>query len=139
MRNVTQEMIKDYRIDKLGYDFMGYEIKNKKFLSFHHLIVPRRNCKKEGLGEGYYKWNGAILVQYSSHEYLHLIEQKDYEIFLRITSEMIDQNLKGKLDLENLKQIRDLLLYFEKEHLHDSSKKGKRLIKSEYLNERITL
>ena len=139
MKTITQEMIKEYKLNKLGYDFMGYEIKNNRFLSFHHLIVPRRNCKKEGLGEGYYKWNGAILVQYTSHEYLHVIEQKDYELFLRITSEMIDQNLKGRLDIENLKQIRELLLYFEKEHLYDTTKKGKRLIKREYLNERITL
>ena len=47
MREITREMIKEYRLMKLGYDFMGYEIKNKQDLSFHHLIVPRRNCKNE--------------------------------------------------------------------------------------------
>lgn len=55
MREITREMIKEYRLMKLGYDFMGYEIKNKQDLSFHHLIVPRRNCKALGLGEGYLK------------------------------------------------------------------------------------
>ena len=27
MREITREMIKEYRLMKLGYDFMGYEIK----------------------------------------------------------------------------------------------------------------
>ena len=71
MREITREMIKEYRLMKLGYDFMGYEIKNKQDLSFHHLIVPRRNCKALGLGEGYLKRNGSILNQNTSHDYLH--------------------------------------------------------------------
>jgi hypothetical protein len=70
---------------------------------------------------------------------LHIIQQVDDEIFMRITSEMIDENFKGKLDIDNLKKIRDLLLYFEKEHLDDKNKKGKRLIKYPYISERIKL
>ena len=52
---------------------------------------------------------------------------------------MIDENIKGKIDIENLKHIRDLLLYFEKEYKDDTTKKGKRLIKWEYINRRIDL
>ena len=63
MREITQEMIKTFKINKLGYDFMGYTFKRKGDLSFHHLIIPHRECKKEGLGEGYLFWNGAILTQ----------------------------------------------------------------------------
>lgn len=136
MKLVTKEMIKEYKIKQ--FDFMGYDIKHKQDLSFHHLIVAHRNCKKVGLGEGYYKWNGAILVQNTSHNYLNLIERIDPEIFYYITSEMIDENVKGKLDLENLYAIRDLLLYFEREHDHRTDKHGKLLIKREYVNNRFS-
>ena len=136
MREITREMIKEYRLMKLGYDFMGYEIKNKQDLSFHHLIVPRRNCKAMGLGEGYLEWNGAILNQNTSHDYLHLIEAKDYDMFLAITSELIDENVKGHLDIDNLRRIHDILECFEREHSNDRGKKGKVLIKQEYMRRR---
>ena len=133
MREITKQMIEYYKIMKLGYDFMGYPSLKKNTLSFHHTIVPRRNCKSMGLGEGYLWWNGAILNQSTSHEYLHLIEAKDYDMFLVITSEMIDQNIKGYLDRENLLRIRDILEQFEREHCSDRSKKGNLLIKDSYL------
>lgn len=136
MREITREMIKEYRLMKLGYDFMGYDITNKNNLSFHHLIVPHRNCKAMGLGEGYLEWNGTILNQNTSHDYLHLIEAKDYDMFLAITSELIDENVKGHLDIDNLRRIHDILECFEKEHYNDRSKKGKVLIKQEYVRRR---
>lgn len=132
MREITKLMINKFRIMKLGYDFMGYKVDKKSSLSFHHLIVPRRLCSQNGLGEGYLFWNGAILRQDTSHDYLHLIEAKDYEIFFAITSEMIDQNIKGYLDIDNLRRINDLLKIFEKEHCYDRGKKGKLLIKDSY-------
>lgn len=136
MREVTKNMIKDFRIMKLGIDFMGYKVDRKESLSFHHLIVPHRHCKQYGLGEGYLYWNGAILVQKTSHEYLHLIEQKNIEIFSFITSEMIDMNVLGRLDERNLKNIDDVLTLFEREHCSDRGKKGKYLIKEEYIRGR---
>lgn len=136
MREITREMIKEYRLMKLGYDFMGYEIIDKQDLSFHHLIVPRRNCKALGLGNGYLKWNGSILNQNTSHDYLHLIEAKDLDMFVAITIEMIDQNIKGYLDIENLKRIRDVLECFEREHLSDRGKNGRLLIKDDYVGRR---
>ena len=136
MREITKLMIKEYKLMKLGYDFMGYDIANKNNLSFHHLIVPHRNCKAMCLGEGYLKWNGAILNQNTSHDYLHLIEAKDYDMFLAITSELIDENVKGHLDIDNLRRIHDILKCFEREHSNDRSKKGKVLIKQEYMRRR---
>ena len=132
-------MIKDYQIKKLGYDFMGYGFNNPSELSFHHLIVAHKNCRELGLGDGYLKWNGAILKQKTSHNYLHIIERLDPEIFWLITSEMIDENVKGKIDIDNLKKIRDLLLYFEKEHKTEEDGKGKKLIKREFVTARIPL
>nr|DAN14410.1 MAG TPA: hypothetical protein [Bacteriophage sp.] len=83
--------------------------------------------------------NGAILRQNTSHDYLHRINLVDPEIFYLITSELIDENIKRRVDIENLKKIRDLLLYFEREHDHDYTKKGHLLIRREYVKERIKL
>lgn len=139
MKTVTKEMIRLYNLKKLGYDFMGYNIHNIEKLSFHHLVVPKRNCKAQGLGNGYYKWNGAILVQETSHDYLHIIERIDRDMFLEITKIMIEQNKNEKLDIESLKRIRAILLAFEHEHKYESSHKGKRLIKQQYIKDRIIL
>ena len=139
MKNITKEMIKQYRIKKLGYDFMGYTFNRTEDLSFHHLIVPKRDCRDRGLGDGYLYWNGAILNQETSHDYLHTIERVDRKLFLLITQEMIEQNEKGYLDLENLRRIRKILLYFEDEHKNDRNKQGKLLIKRQYIDKRIKL
>ena len=137
MREITKEMIKLYNIKKLGYDFMGYTFRNINELSFHHLIVPHRDCKREGLGEGYLLWNGAILKQDTSHEYLHTIERIDREVFLQITKEMVDENNKRKIDIENLKRVRELLLYFEEKYKDIENKQGKKLIKQKNITQRI--
>lgn len=139
MKEITKIMINDFKIMKLGYDFLGYNVNRKQDLSYHHLIIPRRHCKEAGLGEGYLYWNGAILRQNTSHDYLHIIEKIDPDIFYELTSEMIDENIKGRLDIDNLKRIHDLLLYFEREHDHDTSKKGKLLIKREFVTGRVPL
>ena len=139
MKEITKIMVNDFKIMKLGMDFMGYHVNRKQDLSFHHLIIPRRHCKEAGLGEGYLYWNGAILRQNTSHDYLHTIEKIDPDIFYELTSEMIDENIKGRLDIDNLKRIHDLLLYFEREHDHDTSKKGKLLIKREFVTGRVNL
>lgn len=125
MKTITRLMIREFKIDDLGYDFMGYSI-NKKNASYHHLIVPRRLHGPMSIE------NGAILNGFTSHPYLHAIERTDPEIFNLITSEMIDENIKRKLDIENLKRIHDLLLFFEREHCSDYTRSGKSLIKEEY-------
>lgn len=133
MKQVTKQMIRDYQIKKVGFDFMGYSLQKNDIYTFHHLIVPHRKCKEQGLGEGYFVWNGAILCGKTSHPYLHLIEAKDYEMFLAISSEMIDENIKGYLDIQNIRYIDDCLKSFEREHCSDRGNKGKLLIKEEYL------
>ncbi|MDV3426734.1 MAG: hypothetical protein LIR50_06030 [Bacillota bacterium] len=132
MREVTKLMIKKYALLKLKYDFMGYTFERPNQLSFHHLIVPHRECKAKGLGEGYLEWNGALLRQNTAHEYLHTIEKYDYDMFTAITSEMVDENLKGYLDYKNLKAIDDILNQFEREYIGKYSKKGYPIIREEY-------
>ena len=133
MKEITRLMVKEFNLKKLGCDFMGFRLNRGDIYTYHHLIVPHRHCKEMGLGDGYTRQNGAILFT-TSHEYLHLIESKDEEIFNLITSEMIDENIKGYLDIYNLIKINDLLNCFEREHEYDRSKKGKILIKREYYN-----
>ena len=74
MKEITMNMINTYKLETLGYDFMGYTFNKTRELSFHHLIIPRKNSKKEGIGDGYVWWNGAILVRDTAHDYLHKIE-----------------------------------------------------------------
>lgn len=126
MKHVTKKMINEFKIQELGYDFMGYHLNKGDIYTFHHLIVPNRH------GGPYARWNGSILCGQSSHPYLHLIEAKDYDMFCAISSEMIDQNIKGYLDSNNIRYIHDILSQFEREHCSDRSKKGKLLIKEEY-------
>ena len=132
MREVTSMMIKKYALNKLKYDFMGYHFQNSRQLSFHHLIIAHRNCKQAGLGEGYVEWNGAILRQDTAHDYLHTIERYDMDMFNAITSEMIDENIKGFLDIENIMYIDDILRNFEREYCGTRNKKGNLIIKPEY-------
>lgn len=125
MKEVTKLMINEFKIKQLGYDFMGYSLQRGDIYTFHHLIIPNRN------GGPYARWNGAVLFS-TPHQYLHLIEAKDYDMFSYLTSEMIDMNIKGFLDSSNLRKIDDILTLFEREHCSARSKKGKLLIKEEY-------
>lgn len=133
MNTVVREMVKTYRIKKLKYDFAGYFFTNTKELSFHHLIVPNR------LSGEYKPYNGAILKQNTSHDYIHLIEKTDEEIYKLITDELVKENINGNINIENLKRIRCLLLYFEKTYSGITDKNGKPLIKEKYISERINL
>lgn len=126
MKEITRLMINEYKIKQLGYDFMGYCLQKKDIYTFHHLIIPNR---KGGKME---KWNGAILCGQTSHPYLHLIECKEPDMFYFITSEMIDMNIKGYLDIDNLRRIHNLLDTFEREYSGKRTSKGKILIKEEY-------
>lgn len=130
-------MYKKYALDKLKMDFAGYFIKNPSQISFHHLIVSHKECKNRGLGEGYWEWNGALLVQHTSHDYLHQIQNYDEDRFLDITSEMIDENIKGYLDMDNIRVIDDIMESFEREYCNTTTKKGYPIIKPEYVRERV--
>lgn len=126
MREVTKLMINEFKIKQLCYDFMGYSLQKGDIYTFHHLIIPNRH------GGPYARWNGAILCGRTSHPYLHLIEAKDYDMFCYLTSEMIDENVKGYLDIKNLRNIDDALTQFEREYSGARTRKGKVLIKEEY-------
>lgn len=125
MKEVTKLMINEFKLRELGYDFMGYHLQKGDIYTFHHLIIPNRE------GGPYARWNGAILFN-TPHQYLHVIENKDYERFCYLTSEMIDMNIKGYLDTKNLREIHSVLEGFEREYSGARTRKGKVLIKEEY-------
>ena len=125
-------MFNKYKLAELGHDFMGFSFKRPEEISFHHLIVAKRHCAEMGLGNGEYVWNGSLLVRNTGHDYAHIIERIDPDAFYALTSEMVDMNVKGYLDPENLRYIDDILCSFEREHCGERTKKGKMLIKEEY-------
>lgn len=59
-------------------------------------------------------------------------------MFNALTNEMIDENIKGYLDMENLKYIDDILRCFEREYCGQRTKKGKPIIKEEYTRRLLT-
>lgn len=126
MKEVTKLMIEEFKIKELEYDFMGYSLTRGDIYTFHHLIIPNR------YGGKYVRDNGAILCGKSAHPYLHTIEAKDYDRFCYITSEMIDINIKGYIDIKNLRSIDDVLNSFEREYSGARTRKGKVLIKEIY-------
>lgn len=124
MLNITKVMIDKFNITDL--DFMGYSL-TMEDASFHHLVIPKRN-------NGYRLLiNGAVLNKETSHPYLHLVEEKDYELFYRITKAMINEIRIGKLDETFLKQIDDYLKVFEREHSGDYCANGSPLIKEKFV------
>ena len=122
MDKIVNLMIDKYKLRDYGLDFMGYRIRNSKELTYHHLIVPRRDGGKETIK------NGAILIR-NSHNYLHLIEREDYNLYLSIRKLLIDENRKGLIDLVILRDIDKLLSCFEnRNNVNDIYKK--RFLKS---------
>ena len=138
MRDITKLMIAKYNLLELKYDFMGYNFNKENDLSFHHLIIPHRLCKIHNIkNEGYVEWNGAILRQNTAHNYLHIIERYNREMFDSITNYMIEENKQGYIDDKHLLLIDDILCQFEKDYANATTKRGKCLIRKEYKN-RIT-
>lgn len=139
MKEITMNMINVYKLESLGYDFMGYTFDKTRELSFHHLIIPRKDSQKEGIGDGYVWWNGAILVRNTAHDYLHKIEEIDRDTFLWITDMMVLENVNKKIDKETLLRIREYLVNFEAKHANDTNEYGKKVIKKEFITKRIPL
>ena len=124
MKEITKIMINMWKMENV--DWLGYELQKGDYFSYHHI-------KKREFGGKEIINNGAILCSNSSHQYIHLIENKDYEMYLYLTN--ILMNINNQREMPNKYQllaIDNILKQFEKEHENDRSKKGKILIKEEY-------
>ena len=126
MKEITNLMIDMFKLKEIGYDFMGYRFSNERKLSFHHLIIPQKRGGKMEVD------NGAILVRDTSHDYLHVVEKFDKKSFLLITKELIEENRKREINMENLRRIDEILLEFEYNHSDDVFKNGQYAIRDVY-------
>ena len=131
MSRLRERLYKEYDLENLGYDFMGYEFGSKKELSTHH-IIPRHS------GGQTKKNNLCVLTRDTSHNYIHLIEDYEYKTFLQISKCLMEQVKNGKIDIEEIKRINEILLYFEYKYRNAEAKTGGLLIRPEYKDKRIT-
>ena len=130
MSRLRERLYKDYKLQELGFDFMGYEFEKKTDLSTHH-ILPRHTGGKTK------KDNLCVLNRYTSHNYIHLIEDTDYKIFLQVSKFLLEQVKKGEISVEQILRIYDVLEVFERKYKDAESRNGDLLIKPEYKTKRI--
>lgn len=132
MKGITKLMFDEFKIAEVGMDFMGFKLNKNDIMTYHHLIIPKRNG-------GLVTRNNGALIQRVPHDYLNIIEMIDPVRFAYITSEMIDINVKGFIDPYNIANIHAILDEFEAQHEGETTRKGKLLIKREYKQGRAVL
>ena len=125
MKQITREMLRIYKpISNL--DWLNYKLV-KKDLTFHH-IVKKVDGGKEIIT------NGALLMPIP-HQYLHIIEYKDWKTYKHINDLFrIINDQRYEPTKEQRETIEYMLLEFEAKHKDERTSKGKKLIKLEYLD-----
>ena len=109
-----------------GMDWMNYKIVRKSDMTAHHIQ------KKEHNGQLIIP-NIALLLPHS-HQYLHLIEYKDFDTYVAINKLFKYINQQKTEPTEEQRMIMEYLLEsFEADHRWDKGSKGKLMIKREYL------
>jgi hypothetical protein len=112
---------------------MGYTYRTINDLSYHHII---KKCD----GGPKTIENGALLVKDTSHPYLHIIEEREYDMYVYINAILKEINNQQRPPTkEQLIAMRDVLLEFERIHEYDRNSDGGQLIKQRYLTRRIKL
>ena len=125
MKEVTKEMLKIYKPIS-GLDWMNYKIV-KKDMTAHH-ILKRENGGKLEIG------NIAPLMPVA-HQYLHLIECKDIEVYITLNKIFKIINNQGyEPTIGQREMIEYILGEFEHFHRWDKGSKGKLLIQHKYLD-----
>jgi len=137
MKQVTSDLIRDFRIIPLGYDFMGYppqspptsDIPQPDLLTYHHLLVPRRISPE-------YTYENGVILYSTPHSYLHIIERFSRPHFEELTKEMHEMKKALLLNPYNLHNIDEILTDFESTYSSTRTSKNKTLIRTPYLNRR---
>lgn len=121
MSDTLKIMLRLWKVETM--DWLGYD--NLERYSYHHI-------KKKSDGGKTTIENGAILHQ-SSHQYLHTIEFYDLEryIFLNNILKAINKQ-RNMPSIEQLKEIKLVLLGFQNEFESKLSSRNKLIIKNEY-------
>lgn len=121
MSSVLRAMIQLWNMQSM--DWLGYD--NEERYSFHHLT------KKCDGGEQVLN-NGAVLHQ-NSHSYLHTIEHYDLDKYIYLNTILKAINEQRTMpSIEQLKQIKLVLLEFQNEYEGKNSSRDKPIIKKEY-------
>lgn len=123
MTELKKEMLKIYK-PYSNLDWMNYKLVRKD-ITAHHII---KKCD----GGLLVKENIALLMPVS-HEYLHIIECKDIEIYTDINKffKLINMSEKEPT-IEVRLELEKLLKKFELLHQYDLNAKGKPLIREKY-------
>ena len=125
MKHITNLMINMYNLKKI--DFMGYKVSKDNPYTYHHCFIKKCHDGKETIE------NGAVLTK-NSHEYLHIVETRDLELYNYINNVLKQINEQGHEPLlRQILAIDYLLKLFEHDHMNDRSSQNKRLIKDSYL------
>lgn len=128
MKEVTRELVRIFRPKNI--DWMGYNIKSPQDLSFHHI-------KKKSEGGLLTLDNGALLNKNTAHPYLHVIEITDPEMYLYLNNLLKNVNTQRYAPTkQQLLAVRAILQQFEREHCSATNNRGKKLIKTQYVEER---
>jgi len=124
MKEITKLMINEYNLKKI--DFMGYVVSKENPYTYHHIKKRCQGGKEESK-------NGAILTKVA-HEYLHIIESRDLELYNYINNvlKQINEQYHEPL-LRQILAIRYMLELFEEKYKEERTSKGKILIKNEYI------
>lgn len=128
MKEVTRELVRIFRPRDM--DWMGYNINSIHDLSYHH-IQKKADGGKLSLD------NGALLNKSTAHPYLHVIEITDPEMYLYINNLLKNVNTQGYAPTrQQLLAVRSILQQFEREHCSATNNRGKKLIKTQYVERR---
>jgi hypothetical protein len=132
MRRLNDKLFYDFNLHKLGYDFMGYYFDDKKDISYHH-IQPRHYK-----GKTTYE-NGALLNRTTSHNYIHTIEEYEFDLFIELSQVLKDEHKCKAITKEHLEEIRAILECFEHKYNQQYTKRGNLIIREEYTRRRVIL
>lgn len=130
MSKLKDKLYTKLELYKVGCDCMGYEFDSQKDLTLHH-IKPKILGGKTSLE------NGSLLIR-SSHNYIHIIQDYEFRLFVEISEELKKEHING-ITKEQLITIRQILEYFESKYSDYCTKDGSLLIKEEFVRKRIEL
>lgn len=124
MKNISKRMLKIYEpISNL--DWMNYHLV-KEEITLHHIKKKCDGGKKE--------MSNLALLMPTGHQYLHLIECIDIDVYLELNALFKVINMQQKEPtLMQRGVIEDILMSFEEQHRWEKDRDGNLLIKRKYL------
>lgn len=128
MTKLKSKIYNNFDLRNLGTDFMGYYFETQKELTYHH-ILPKNLGGKTTYG------NGALLIR-TSHNYIHLIENTDFKLFMEISQELVREHRAGEITQENITAIHQVLEFFEAKYSDAYTRSGTPLIQEEFIRRR---